>query len=67
MNDKNHPVWSLLRLTVLALALTLLSWINASNFDSTEAKTIVGVLIASLAAEGAPGLSGLFRRGEDWK
>lgn len=61
MNDKNHPIWPLLRLVVMMASLTALLWLNASHFDATEVKTIIGMLIANVAAEGVPGL---FRKGE---
>lgn len=47
-----HPIWALIRLTILMVTMTILLWINASNFDSTEIKSIVGVFMAAAAGEG---------------
>lgn len=52
MKDASHPVWSILRLTIGLSALVILLWINASNFDITEYKTIVGMFLAFLGSEG---------------
>lgn len=40
-----HPIWSLLRSVVMFGGLTLLLYFNASEFDVTEIKVIVELLI----------------------
>tara|TARA_R110000868_G_scaffold148839_3_gene371031 strand:+ start:12463 stop:12648 length:186 start_codon:yes stop_codon:yes gene_type:complete len=35
-----HPIWKLLTHTVYLSFATLLLWLNASNFDSTEVWTL---------------------------
>lgn len=59
MQSADHPIWSLLRLVVLMLTLTFTLWINASNFDDTEIRTIIWVF---MAAAGTEGMSQLLRR-----
>lgn len=52
MKDPSHPIWSLLRLVILMVALTLLLWFNASDFDSTEIRTIAGMFLMAASSEG---------------
>lgn len=40
MGHASHPIWSLLRLIVLMVALCVILWANASDFDATEIKTL---------------------------
>jgi len=35
MNSPGHPIWSLLRLTILMIVLSLILYFNASDFDAT--------------------------------
>lgn len=44
--EANHPVWNLLRLIVMMVALTAILYMTASKFDQTEIKTIVLAFIA---------------------
>jgi hypothetical protein len=47
-----HPIWSLLRSVVMFGGLTLLLYFNASNFDGTEMRVILELLILRGAWEG---------------
>jgi hypothetical protein len=47
--DKDHPVWSLLRLPVLCACALALSWANASHFDGGEVLTALGTVGAAAA------------------
>ena len=42
-----HPVWKLLSHALYLSFATLFMWINASNFDSTEWKTIGEIALAA--------------------
>jgi hypothetical protein len=53
MRDARHPVWILVRLVALFGFLYLFCWLNASEFDATEVKTILEVLLADSFTEGA--------------
>ena len=48
MSDSNHPIWALLRIIVVSIALTITLWANASHFDQTELWTI-GVIFFVLS------------------
>ena len=61
MNDAKHPLWSLLRLVVVMTSLTLTLYINASNFDATEIRTIITMF---LIAAGTEGLNRMFQKQE---
>jgi len=61
MNDASHPVWSVLRLGIVMIALTVTLWVNASTFDETEIKTIITMFLIAGGAEWAPGLINTFR------
>ena len=50
LSSSRHPVWDLLRFAVLVLAVTVVLWRNASNFDITEYKAIGEIAIAAVAA-----------------
>jgi hypothetical protein len=50
--EGRHPVWSLIRLTILMGTLTLILWFTASKFDYTEIRTICGMFIAAAGLEG---------------
>lgn len=47
----NHPIWALIRLTILMTTLTVVLYINASHFDETEWRSIVAMLLAGLGIE----------------
>lgn len=51
MNDPKHPIWAIIRTAILLLALIVVLWVNASNFDGTELKTIVAMFLAAIGAE----------------
>lgn len=53
MNDPKHPIWAIIRTAILLLALIVVLWVNASNFDGTELKTIVAMFLAAIGAETA--------------
>lgn len=53
MNDPKHPIWAIIRTGILLLALIVVLWVNASNFDGTELKTIVAMFLAAIGAEAA--------------
>lgn len=53
MNDPKHPIWAIIRTVILLLALIVVLWVNASNFDDTELKTIVAMFLAAIGAETA--------------
>jgi hypothetical protein len=52
LHDPLHPVWSLLRLTVLMVALTVILALVAEKFDKTEIIAIVGTFTAGIGLEG---------------
>jgi len=53
MSSPSHPIWSPLRLTILMIALVVTLWINATEFDATEIKTIITLFVVAASAEGA--------------
>ena len=61
--DPRHPVWPLLRITVMLAFLTLILYITAHNFDATELRTIIGMFLAGAAAEGVPAMLSKFTGG----
>lgn len=58
MSAPQHPVWSLLRLAVVMVALCVTLWVNASQFDATEIKSIVTMFLVAAGAEGVSQLLG---------
>jgi hypothetical protein len=42
----DHPVWRILTMCVVLGFLTLILWVNASNFDRTELTSILEMAIA---------------------
>ena len=52
MNSPTHPIWSLIRLTMLMVVLTVILWINATKFDATEVKALVQYFLAAASLEG---------------
>jgi len=52
MNSPSHPIWSLLRLTILMIVLSLILYFNASDFDATEIKTLTQYFLAAASLEG---------------
>jgi len=53
MGNASHPIWSLLRLIVLMVALCVILWANASDFDATEIRTLFCYCLAAAGFEGA--------------
>jgi len=53
MHHPKHPIWAIIRTAIMLLALVIVLWVNASNFDSTELKTIVAMFLAAIGAETA--------------
>ena len=47
-----HPLWATVRFVVLVIAVTLLLYNNADNFDETEIKTIIEIAVISGGWEG---------------
>lgn len=56
IHSANHPVWALARLVLVLTALTLILWMNASEFDNTELQTIIGMFLVVGATEGVPAM-----------
>ena len=52
MRDASHPIWSLARLVVLMVTLTVTLMLTASQFDGTEIRTIVVTFVAGAGVEG---------------
>lgn len=48
----SHPIWNLIRLSVVMIALTAILWFTASKFDQTEIQTIITMFIAAAGVEG---------------
>ena len=53
MHDSSHPIWAIIRTAVLLLALVVVLWLNATNFDDTEIRTIIAMFLAAIGAETA--------------
>jgi len=53
MHDPKHPIWAIIRTAIMLVALAFVLWINASNFDDTEIRTIVAMFLAAIGAETA--------------
>jgi len=54
MNNPTHPIYGLLRFTVLMTALCFSLWLFANDFDETEMKslgTFVALIIGALGVE----------------
>lgn len=52
MKDANHPIWPIIRMTIMLGALVLVLWMNAAHFDETEIRTILAMFFTSLGVEG---------------
>lgn len=52
MSNPAHPIWSILRLTILMGVLSLILYVNASDFDATEIKTLTQYFLAAASLEG---------------
>ena len=65
MNNQNHPIWSLARLVVYMAGLVTILAFTASDFDSTELKTILTMFFIGAGAEGATSFVGGLKRKSD--
>jgi len=52
VKEANHPIWSLLRLSVLMIALCVVLKLEARSFDITEIRSICWMFIAAACLEG---------------
>lgn len=52
IHDASHPIWPLARLTVCLAAACFFLWLNATTFDATEVKAILGILVSMIGVEG---------------
>jgi hypothetical protein len=52
ISSPSHPLWSILRLTILMMVLTCILYFNASDFDATEIKTLTQYFLAAASLEG---------------
>ena len=57
INSDNHPIWPLLRLVVILGFLTLVLYLNASEFDETELKVIGWMFMGFLGREFIPSVA----------
>jgi len=64
IKDPSHPLWSITRLVIYMGALTFLLWLNASNFDVTELRTIVLMFLAGGIAAGIGQIINVVRKKE---
>jgi len=56
MQDPKHPIWSILRLVVLMVAMCVTLWSNASNFDVTELRSIITMFFVAASSEAVVGV-----------
>lgn len=62
MNSASHPIWSILRLSIIMLALNGLLRLNADEFNAGEIRTIFAMgLVAASAEGGSQFLRGLLK------
>ena len=52
MKDPSHPVWSLARMTISLIALSVILVLTANVFDETEIITIIGMFMVLGGVEG---------------
>jgi len=52
MKDPNHPIWPIIRMTIILVVLAVVLWMNASHFDDTELRTVLTMFFALLGVEG---------------
>ena len=43
IHNHDHPIWGLLRFLILMIGASFMLWISATEFDSTELKSIFGI------------------------
>ena len=64
IHNPEHPIWGITRLLIVMTALVVTLWLNASNFDETELKTIITMFIVAAGAEGATGFISRFTKND---
>lgn len=52
MKEPSHPVWSLARMTISLIALSVILVLTANVFDETEIITIIGMFMVLGGVEG---------------
>lgn len=52
MKDPSHPIWSLARMTISLIALSVILVLTANVFDETEIITIIGMFMVLGGVEG---------------
>jgi hypothetical protein len=62
-SERNHPVWSVIKLIVTFIGVNSLLFLNAQQFDSGEVKTALGTLAVVTVMEGL----GVKRRSDEPK
>ena len=50
--SNDHPIWALIRLSILMLTLSGVLWLTATDFDVTEVRTIITIFLIYTGAEG---------------
>lgn len=50
--NPTHPIWPIVRLVVLMIALSTVLYLTASNFDDTEIIALTGAFLAAASVEG---------------
>lgn len=53
MMSPGHPIWMLIRLTIVMTTLVMVLYLTASKFDESELRTILAMFIALAGIEGA--------------
>jgi hypothetical protein len=56
MKNADHPIWPILRTTILMVSLAFILWLTAEKYDITELRTIIGMFMAAIGAEAVPRL-----------
>jgi len=51
--NPRHPIWSIVRLSILMVTLCAVLFVTATNFDYTEIRTIIATFIGAAGTEGA--------------
>lgn len=65
VHSPNHPVWPIIRLVIVMVALVVTLWLNASSFDKTEIRTIITMFLIAGGAEGASSFLSQFRKDDN--
>ena len=53
VKDHNHPIWPIVRLSILMLSMSFVLWLLSSNFDKTEIRSIILIFVTAASTEGA--------------